>query len=172
MTMLSRIALALMSLGLLCALGSALASRHPINGFHMEPQLQQGQVVLVNLTAYSVTRPQRGDVILYWSSGTPRFEDIKRVIGMPHDTIEIRDRQFRVNGQALQGRTGRLVSDFKMEPTTLADKEYFVLGDNYDESSPMSYPNSLIPFGTVTEDMIRGRAWFRISPLAVLGVIR
>ncbi len=113
---------------------NAISARVRVDGFSMNPTLQDGEYVLVSKLAYHIGAPQRGDIIVFKFPGQPTQDLIKRIIGLPGDVIEIRDRHVYVNGQALT------------EPYIAAEPLYmgtwqvpagnlFVLGDNRNDSS-------------------------------------
>jgi len=132
-----------------------------IEGQSMEPTLHSSQYVLVNKLAYfGFGEPRRGDVVVFhaWErAGEKDF--IKRIIGLPGDTIEIRDDEVLVNGLPLDEPylAGRDLRG-SYGPLTLADDEYFVLGDNRPNSSDSRN------YGALPGDRLVGKAWFTYWP--------
>jgi len=131
----------------------------------MEPNLHDGQYVLVNKTAYWFGRdPGRGDVIILDAPDDPDYDRIKRVIGLPGETVEVRpDGSVYIDGQYLEepylpedaiGRTGTW---------TVPEGQYFVLGDN----RSVSYDSR--SWGALPRENVVGKAWFIIWPLSAWG---
>ena len=81
---------------------NAVSARVRVDGFSMVPTLQDGEFVLVNRLAYRNDLPTRGDIIVFASQQAPNLDLIKRVIGLPGDTIRIFDGKVQVNGQVLE----------------------------------------------------------------------
>jgi signal peptidase I len=138
-----------------------------IDGTSMVPNLENGQYVLVNKTAYWFGRdPQRGDIIIF-DAPDAQVDRIKRVIGLPGDTVEWnRDGDLYVNGDLLdepylehlgKGRTGPTGS------WTIPEEEYFVMGDNravsYDSRSGWNVPR----------ENVVGKAWVIIWSISDWG---
>ena len=127
----------------------------------MEPNFYQGQLVMVNKIAYKFGEPQRGDVIiLHPPSGTEQdgIPFIKRVIGLPGETIEVKNGAVYINGLKLD-------ETYILEPITytvaskkIPENQYFVLGDNRNIS------NDSHRGWTVPRQNIIGRAWLTIWP--------
>ncbi len=134
----------------------------------MLPTFREGDLIIVNKLAYSFgNQPQRQDEIVFYAPGNgvkPAFDFfftqhpscfIKRVIGLPGDTVEVRNKQVIVNGVPL---TEPYIYDpptYYMPPRIIPPGEYFVLGDNRNHSND-SHNGWLVP----TEDII-GKVWFR-----------
>ena len=106
----------------------------------MEPTLLVGEHLIADMTSYMLSAPERGDIVVFRAKeGTTQ---LKRIIGLPGETIEIRDRIVRINGNDLveayvefrrPQREGKFVGD-AMELTRVPDDAYFLLGDNRDNS--------------------------------------
>jgi len=113
---------------------NAVTSRVRVFNISMQPTLYEGNLLVVNKLAYKLGEPKRGDIIVFHYQGTPTEDYIKRVIGLPGDTITIGSGVVKVNGQALTepyiaelpGYTGSW---------TVPEGELFVLGDNRNHSS-------------------------------------
>ena len=132
-------------------------------GDSMKPALQNGDVVLVNRVIYNATKPKRGDVIVFKPKGNENVHYyIKRVIGLPGETIEIRDKNIYVDGELLEEKyetTELGDSGYLDEPVTLDEDEYFVLGDDRENSEDSRHAE----VGNVKRIYIYGKAWFVIS---------
>jgi signal peptidase I len=124
----------------------------------MEPNFYQGDCIMVNKVCYGSAGPQRGQVIVF----NPPFESahpfIKRVIGLPGETVEIRDESVFVNGIPLEEEYVMALPNYTMLATQVPETEYFVLGDNRNNSND-SHTGWMVP-----RDNIIGRAWFVYWP--------
>ena len=127
---------------------NALSARVRVDGFSMNPTLQDGEYVLVSKVSYRLGEPQHGDIIVFeFPGGQPAQDLIKRIIGLPGDVIEVRQKMVYVNGQPLE------------EPYIAAAPNYsgtwqvpegflFVLGDNRNDSSD-SHSWGMLPIANV-----------------------
>lgn len=141
-----------------------------VEGSSMLPRLHDGERVFVNkLIYYGVPKLERGDIVVFWYPNDPSDSYIKRVIGMPGETIEIRAGTIFVNGARLEEpyldseRNRR--RDINLYPTVVKPHYYFVMGDNRDRSSDSR------EWGLVPEKYIYGKAMFRFMPLSEAGSI-
>lgn len=137
----------------------------------MEPTLEIGDRVLVNKISYDIADVDRGDIVVFErpdSWGTGDIEDlIKRVIGLPGDTISVIDGQVLINGEVLEEgylpegvTTPAFFPDSGCVPEcTLGPDEIFVLGDNRGNSDASNH------FGPLPFDTVVGRAFIRVWPL-------
>lgn len=141
-------------------------------GQSMELTLSDGDRVLINTLSYRVGSPSRNDIIAFKPNGSETSNThIKRVIGLPGETIQIKDGMIYIDDKVYLEKTdypsitnGGLAD----EPITLGVKEYFVLGDNRNNSEDSRYAD----IGLVNSDYIEGKVWFRISPSESMGLIR
>jgi signal peptidase I len=132
----------------------------------MEPNFQQGECIMVNKVSYHSSGPQRGDVIVFNPPFESEFPYIKRVIGLPGDTVEIKDEKVFINGTALDEAYIMAPPDYTMPAVQVPENEYFVLGDNRNNSND-SHNGWLVP-----RDNIIGKAWFIYWPPSKLGVVK
>ena len=140
-------------------------------GQSMELTLADGDRVLLNTLAYRVSSPQRGDIVAFKPNGSETSHThIKRVIGLPGETVQIKDGMIYIDDKVYLEKTdypaisnGGLAED----SITLGVKEYFVLGDNRNNSEDSRYAD----IGLVNSDYIEGKVWFRILPTNLLGFI-
>ena len=132
-------------------------------GDSMKPALQNGDVVLVNRVVYNATKPRRGDVIVFKPKGNENVHYyIKRVIGLPGETVEIKDKSIYIDGELLEEKystTELTDSGYLNKPVTLDEDEYFVLGDDRENSEDSRHAE----VGNVKRMYIYGKAWFVIS---------
>lgn len=133
-------------------------------GDSMSPVLRNGDVVLVNRIVYNATTPKRGDVIVFKPKGNENDHYyIKRIVGLPGETIEIIENRVYIDGERLEEdyETTNIddvgVVDEKLK---LAGDEYFVLGDNREQSEDSRDAD----VGNVKREYIYGKAWFVITP--------
>ncbi|MBM6972030.1 signal peptidase I [Mordavella massiliensis] len=133
-------------------------------GDSMSPILRNGDVVLVNRIVYNATTPKRGDVIVFKPKGNENDHYyIKRIVGLPGETIEIIENRVYIDGERLEEdyETTNIddvgVVDEKLK---LAGDEYFVLGDNREQSEDSRDAD----VGNVKREYIYGKAWFVITP--------
>jgi signal peptidase I len=149
----------------------------------MTPTLQVGDRVLVNKLSYRLHDVNRGDVVVFEAPDDPNTDGVKdlvkRVIGLPGETVELQDGEVFVDGQPLDepyladGEVTRPTQDFagKCEPPASDVKcvvpagRVLVLGDNRDQSKDGRV------FGPIDEDDIVGRVFVRIWPLGDIGLL-
>ncbi|MEK7849052.1 MAG: signal peptidase I [Chloroflexota bacterium] len=143
-----------------------------VYGSSMEPGLHQGQYVLVNKLVYLklgdryvFSPPKRGDVVILRPSGSEKLL-IKRVIGLPGDTVEISKGLVHINGKALSEPYIQEPPIYPLPPTVIPPGSYFVQGDNRNHSL-----DSAQGLGTVPAENIVGRAWFSFWPPSHLGQV-
>ncbi len=137
--------------------------RFRIEGSSMEPNLHDGEYVIIDKVSYMLHGPERGDVIVFVRPGERDY--IKRVIGLPGDTVEIRSGQVYVNGVALEEPYINQPVRQDLPPRQVEPGRYFVLGDNRNNSSDSRV------IGTIAADAIVGRAWFVYWPPTDWGAV-
>lgn len=136
-----------------------------VDGDSMKPGLNSQEYVLVNKLAYLFNGPSRGDVIVFHFPVNPAEDFIKRVIGLPGDTIQVTPTQIIVNGDVLKEPYISQPLNQTVVNITLKPGEYFVLGDNRPFSSDSR------SWGTVPRDYIIGKATVVFWPLSNWEVI-
>lgn len=141
-------------------------------GDSMNPEIENGDIVLVNTLIYNAKNPSRGDVIVFKPQGDETMHSyMKRVIGLPGETVEIKDGEILINGEKIE-------EDYKTtkiddpgiveEPITLGGDEFFVLGDDRQNSED----SRMADIGNVKRTEIEGKVWFVISPKDHFGFVK
>ena len=156
-----------------------------VSGSSMEPNLSDGERVIVNKVVYSTRAPERGEVIVFHADDNKDY--IKRVIAVPGDRIMVRQDEVYINGSLIAEpyiqeqveaarRSGtsynRLknfrVTEFGIEPATVPEGHYFVMGDNRSNSTDSRDPQ----IGFVPEHRIVGRVEYVFWPLPDIRRVR
>ncbi|WP_312106776.1 signal peptidase I [Lachnoclostridium sp.] len=140
-------------------------------GESMEITLQDEDKVVINKMAYTFRNPKRYDVIVFKQSGNEHsYYNIKRVIGLPGERVKILDGVVYINGEVLA--EPMVVDPIRIpgladEEFTLDEDEFFVLGDNRNNSEDSRFAN----IGNVVKDDIIGKAWIRLKPFDIVNKI-
>lgn len=140
-----------------------------VEGSSMEHTLHDGDYLLIDKLSYNIGEPKRFDIVIFPYNEEIYF--IKRIIGMPGETIQIKDGKIYINGKELEesyGAEKMVDGGLASEKITIGPGEYFVLGDNRNHSTD----SRLDSVGTVTEDEIVGKASFRIYPFDDIGMLK
>ena len=149
-----------------------VGQRTQVQGSSMEPKLSSDDNLIVDKISYRFHDPERFDIVVF----PFRYEEntfyIKRVIGLPGETIRIDEMgNILIDGNILEESYGKEVIQNPgraYEEIVLADDEYFLMGDNRNNSTDSRDPS----VGNVRRDEIVGRAWLRNWPLDKFGFIR
>ena len=149
-----------------------VGQRTQVSGSSMETTLSDGDNLLVDKITYRFSEPKRFDIIVFPFQYDTDTYYIKRIIGMPGETVQIDyDGNIYINGSLLEESYGREVIQNPgraAEPITLGEDEYFVMGDNRNNSSDSRDPS----VGNIHRKDIIGRAWVRIWPFPKFGVLK
>jgi len=140
-------------------------------GESMLPTLKDGESIIVNKMQYRFAKPKRFDVIVFRQNGKEHsYYNIKRVIGLPGETVQIKEGLVYIDGERLEEEykfekisNGGLAN----EAITLDANEYFVLGDNRNASEDSRYAN----IGLVVKGDMVGKAWIRVNPFNFISKI-
>ena len=136
-----------------------------IEGFSMEPNFHDGQFLIVDKVSYMLHPPERGDVIVFIPPNNTTRDFIKRVIGLPGDQVEVISGRVYVNGTPLEEPYPLAPAGYSAAAVTVPAEEYFVLGDNRNNSSDSH------SWGAVSVNSIIGKAWVSYWPPQVIGFI-
>ncbi len=135
-----------------------------MNGISMETTLTDEDPIIINKFSYRFHEPKRFDVIVFKQSGAEHdFYNIKRIIGLPTETIQIKDNVIYINGEPLKEHVNvEAMANYGLaeEAVTLEENEYFVLGDNRNNSEDSRF----ISIGNIRRDEIIGKVFLRLSP--------
>ncbi len=164
-------------LGVVCLtylLITYVGQRTEVNGESMEATLSDGDNLIVDKISYRFRDPQRFDIIVFPFQYRENTFYIKRIIGLPGETVQIgEDGTIYINGEVLQEPYGREVIrpeniGIAKDPIVLGEDEYFVMGDNRNNSSDSR--TEIV--GNIHRSDIIGRAWMRIWPLDKFGILK
>lgn len=151
-----------------------------VQGESMETAFQDGNYLLINQVSYTFGKPQRGDVVVFKANaaGDPETNYIKRIIGLPGETVELRDGKFYIyNAEHREGveleesYEPAGVNTLPESPETrweLGSDQFFVVGDNRE---PEKSSDSRA-WGPIEKSDFVGKAWVRVYPLAEVGVVQ
>jgi signal peptidase I len=131
----------------------------------MEPNFHEGERVVVNKAVYWFGEPERGDVIIFEEPNGTEEDFIKRVIGLPGDTVEVEDGAVHINGTKLDEPYIMSPPNYYLPALVVPENSYFVLGDNRNHSNDSHR-------GWFAErDKIHGKAWLITWPPDAWGVV-
>lgn len=148
-----------------------VGQRTRVSGSSMEPTLSDGDNLIVDKLSYHFRAPKRYEIIVFPYKYEKDTYYIKRIIGLPGETIQIMDGEVYIDGKKLNEHYGNekmLDPGIAANPITLGDDEYFVLGDNRNHSADSRQEN----VGVLHRKDLLGRAWIRIWPFHKFGVIK
>lgn len=162
-------------LGVLCITYLVIhyvGQRTQVQGSSMEPKLSNEDNLIVDKISYRFHDPERFDIIVFPFQYEENAYYIKRIIGLPGETVQIDEEgNIWIDGEILEENYGKEVIQNPgraYEPITLGEDEYFVMGDNRNNSTDSRDPS----VANVKRKDIIGRAWLRILPLNKFGFIK
>ncbi len=149
-----------------------VGQRTQVSGSSMEPKLSNNDNLIVDKITYRFKDPERYDIIVFPFEYEDNTYYIKRIIGLPGETVYIdKEGNIYIDDEVLEEAYGREIikePGRAYEPITLGDDEYFVMGDNRNNSTDSRDPS----VGNIKKDRIIGRAWLRIWPFNKFGFIK
>ena len=155
-----------------------LLQPHQVRGASMEPNLSNGQYILTDKISYRFDKPRRGDIIVFKAPVDPNFDYIKRIIGLPGESIQIKggkiiikntthpkgfvlEEPYKINGS---DQPGTLLEDNK--EFKISEDNYFVLGDNRNQSFDSR------EWGELSRKNIIGKTWLRYWPISKFSFVK
>ena len=148
-----------------------VGQRTHVNGDSMNVTLEDGDNLIVDKISYRFKDPERFDIIVFPYQYQENTYYIKRIIGMPGETVQVKDGMVYIDGEVLEetyGKEEMRYAGIAADPIILGEDEYFVLGDNRNNSSDSRDPS----VGNIEEDQIVGKAFIRIWPLNKFGILK
>ena len=149
-----------------------------IIGSSMEPSLYNGQEIFLNRLVYKITSPKAGDVVVFLPNGNEKSHYyVKRVVAVPGDELYVKNGILYVNNEVQDEYINDKIAEAELksdvygitdyidypgiaeEPITLGDDEYFVIGDNCNNSEDSRSAN----IGNIKKEHIIGKAWFKMA---------
>jgi signal peptidase I len=142
-----------------------------VEGSSMEPNFHDNEYIIIDKLSYRMREPQRGEVIVFHPPNDPTQNYIKRILGLPGETVKIDNGDVYVNGAKIDeaylgGQNHHTEQINQRTPVTLGAGEYFVLGDNRMHSSDSR------EWGVLTKTNIEGRTWLVVFPLEEFKVVK
>ena len=147
-----------------------VGQRTEVEGMSMSPTLKDKENLILDKISYRFRAPERYEIVVVPPNYKENTYYIKRVIGLPGETVQIRDGDVYIDGMRLEedGAYGKIKDPgLAAEPFLLGEEEYFVLGDNRNDSIDSREPE----VGAVRREDILGRAFFRLWPLSEFGFL-
>lgn len=148
-----------------------VGQRTQVDGHSMENTLFDGDNLIVDKISYRFTDPKRFDIIVFPYHYKEDTYYIKRIIGLPGETVQIRDGEIYIGGAILEedyGKETMLTSGRAADQIQLGEDEYFVLGDNRNHSEDSRFDD----VGNIERSEIIGRAFIRIWPFERFGLLK
>ncbi|WP_418474605.1 signal peptidase I [Frisingicoccus sp.] len=148
-----------------------VGQRTVVMGHSMEPTLQDSDNLITDKITYRFRDPKRFDIIVFPFKDNRATLLIKRIVGMPGETVQVIDGNVYVNGYVLEDNYGNAVMTdpgLAADPVVLKEDEYFVLGDNRNNSTDSRFES----VGNIHRSEIIGRAWLRVWPLNKLSLLK
>lgn len=147
-----------------------VGQRTEVSGSSMETTLSDKDQLIVDKMTYRFRDPKRYDIVVFPYQYQDNTYYIKRIIGLPGETVQILSGMVYIDGMRLDEHYGNEIMEnpgIAEEPLTLGEDEYFVLGDNQNNSSDSRASD----VGLIHRKDLIGRAWIRVWPLSQIGVI-
>lgn len=144
---------------------------HQVRGNSMYPNFHDGEYILTDKISYRVGEPKRGDVVIFKAPRNEEYDYIKRIIGLPGETIKISSNQIIINNTALpESYLDKIITSSgsflrPQDQILVPENNFFVLGDNRSHSSDSR------EWGFVPKENIIGKAWLRYWPPPAFGIV-
>ena len=147
--------------------GYGFGTQVRIAGQSMTPGLRGEDVVLMDRLTYDFTDPARFDVVVF--EREDHKSNVKRIIALPGEVVQVIDNRIYIDGEPLdeEGLDQVILAGIAENPVTLGEDEYFLLGDNRDQSEDSRFAN----VGNVRREQIQGKVWLRLLPLVDIGLV-
>ena len=152
-----------------CYLVYSVGSRVEVSGSSMNPVLNSGDVVLINRIVYDLGMPSRYDIAVFEKENSSL--NMKRIIGLPGETVQIKDNLVYINGKPLDADDAlgqATIAGIAEFPIDLGVDEYFLLGDNRESSEDSRFSG----IGTIKREQLTGKVWFKFQPIEEFGLIQ
>ena len=152
-----------------CYLVYSVGSRVEVSGSSMNPVLNSGDVVLINRIVYDLGMPSRYDIAVFEKENSSL--NMKRIIGLPGETVQIKDNLVYINGKPLDADDAlgqATIAGTAEFPIDLGEDEYFLLGDNRESSEDSRFSG----IGTIKREQLTGKVWFKFQPIDEFGLIQ
>ena len=160
----------LIALALSFVITRYIGQRTRVEGSSMETTLHDKDQLIADKISYRFTDPERFEVIVFPYAQDEDVHYIKRIIGLPGETIQIKDGYIYINEKRLEedyGSAKIITPGTAAMPIELGEDEYFVMGDNRNNSKDSRFES----VGLIQRDKIIGRAWVRIYPFNQMGAV-
>ncbi len=161
-TLLETVRFLLVVLVIVVPIRAYVAQPFVVNGNSMSPTFENGQYLIIDELSYHFREPARGEVVVFRYPKNPKTFFIKRLIGLPGETVTIKDNKVTIKN----GEQNIEIDDSYIKEQTLADHtttlgagEYFVMGDNRDQSYDSRF------WGAVPEKLLKGKVFVRLFPV-------
>ena len=145
--------------------------RMTMSGNGMEPTVKDDDSILINKMSYKLHSVKRNDVVVLRQNGSEHnYYVVQRVIGLPGEKVKITNGEVYIDGKVLDEKYDFPLmknGGLALDEITLDDDEYFVLGDNRNNSEDSRYAN----IGNIKEEYVIGKAWYRITSFGDMGRI-
>ena len=152
-----------------CYLVYSVGNRVEVSGSSMNPVLNSGDVVLINRIVYDLGMPSRYDIAVFEKENSSL--NMKRIIGLPGETVQIKDNLVYINGKPLDADDAlgqATIAGTAEFPIDLGEDEYFLLGDNRESSEDSRFSG----IGTIKREQLTGKVWFKFQPIEEFGLIQ
>lgn len=151
-------------------IGVFLGEQITVTGYSMEPALENEDEVLVDKLLYHFKEPKRGDIIVFLPRSDSAQYYIKRIVALPGETVQIKDGLLYIGGKLWEGGEEEeyiLNAGLAAQEITLGEDEYFVLGDNRNNSEDSRFSS----VGNVKRSNITGKVWLKVTSLNDISLV-